>query len=110
MKRKLIHGETSILKSSANTVREVFPPEVKKVAISYWKNITITEPAKQRYPSKVVPDGKEISPTRYQTMTNDETYQAFSEGCRLEIKRIMESFARQKVSVYSQQPENKDKQ
>ena len=110
MKRKLIDGETSILKTPANTVREVFPPEVKKVAISYWKNITITEPAKQRYPSKVVPDGKEISPTRYQTMTNDETYQAFSEGCRLEIKRIMESFARQKVSVYSQQLENKNKQ
>ena len=55
-------------------------------------------------------DGKEISPIRYQTMTNEETYQAFKESCSMEIKTNMESFARQKMAVYLKQPESQNQQ
>jgi hypothetical protein len=88
----------------------VFPTKVNEVAQKRWEEITVTEPAKHRRLRKVVKDGEETVPTKYQTMTNDECYQSFKESCTQEIGFIMKEHARQIVQTHSKRPDSTDKQ
>ena len=62
IKRKLLDGEDKFLKTPEKSVRQVFPPEVKDVAVRHWEEITVTEPAKHRRLTKAVKDGEETAP------------------------------------------------
>ena len=110
MKRRLLEGKDSILKTTEREIRQVFPLEVKNLAVKHWEEITVTEPAKHRRLSKVVKDKDETTPTRYQTMTNDESYDSFKEACSEEVTAVMKVKAREMVAVVSRRPDSADRQ
>ena len=89
MKRQLLEGKESILKSPEKEIKQMFPLDVKNIAVKYWEEITVTEPGKHRRFSKMVKDKDEKMPTRYQTMTNDESYDSFKEACSEEVDLVM---------------------
>ena len=59
----------------------------------------MVEPAKHCQLRKAVRDGEEINPSRYQTMTNDETYQFFRENCSNQVRLIMEEHSKEKIAT-----------
>ena len=77
MKTRLLSGQDKVLTVPKKAVRQVLPLPVAEVAVKYWEQTTTVEPAKHRRLSKVVMDGEEALPTRYQTTTDDEAYQGF---------------------------------
>ena len=57
---------------------------------------------------KFAKDGDERVPTRYQTMTDKESYESFTESCSQEIKEVMVEYAGQRLNVYRNQPDSQD--
>ena len=99
MKRQLVSGEENILKCPEKEVRQAFPPKVKEVAIKHWEEITVTEPAKHKRLTKAVKDGEETAPVRYQTMTNEETFESFKESCSDNVKVVIMEFTQERLAV-----------
>ena len=110
MKRQLISGEKNVLKCLDNEKRQVFPREVKEVAIKHWEEITVTEPGKHKRLTKAVKDGEETAPVRYQTMTNEETFESFKDNCSNDVKVVMEKYAQERLAAYRRRPESEDKE
>ena len=67
------------------------------------------EPTKHRYVSKAVKDDKEDRPTRYQTMTNQETYESFRENCSVEVGEIMLRHSEEMVKIYKKRKDSPHK-
>ena len=110
MKRQLISGEKNVLKCLDNEKRQVFLREVKEVAIKHWEEITVTEPGKHKRLTKAVKDGEETAPVRYQTMTNEETFESFKDNCSNDVKVAMEKYAQERLAAYRRRPESEDKE
>ena len=106
MKKSLMRKETNTLQSPNKTQRQVFPAKVTALAVKHWEQITIIEPAKLR---KATSDGKEAIPTRYQTMTNQESYDSFKDMCRGEVKQAMQAHANERKRFYENRPDSHDK-
>ena len=70
----------------------------------------MTEPGKHRRFSKTVKDKDETVPTRYQTMTNDESYDSFKEACSEEVTAVMKGKAKEMVDIVSRHPDTADRQ
>ena len=79
------------------------------IAAKHWEEIIVFEPSKHRRIRKVIKDGDETLPIRYQTMTDKESYDSFKEYCSDDIKKVMESYARERYNTYSQRPKNADR-
>ena len=60
MKRQLLEGKESILNSPEKEIKQMFPLDVKNIAVKYWEEITVTEPGKHRRFSKTVKDKDEM--------------------------------------------------
>ena len=99
MKKKLMSGEEKVLEVPHKATRQVFPPGVKQIAQQHWEDIIVVEPAKHHQLRKAVRDGEEITPSRYQTMTNDETYQSFKENCSTQVRLIMEEHSKERIAT-----------
>ena len=109
MKERLMSGEEKSLKTLEKPMRQAFPPILQEVAKQHWEDITVTEPAKHRWLSKAVKDGEETAPSRYQTMTNEETYESFKESCKAEVTAIMVKHSQERMAFYSRRPDSHDK-
>ena len=48
--------------------------------------------------------------TRYQTMTNDESYDSFKEACSEEVTAVMKGKAKEMVDIVSRRPDTADRQ
>ena len=68
----------------------------------------MTEPGKHRRFSKTVKDEDEMVPTRYQTMTNDESYDSFKEFYSDEVTVVMKGKAKDMVDTVSRHPDTAD--
>ena len=110
MKKQLISGEQKVLVVPLKATRQVFPPEVHQIAQQHWENITVVEPAKPRRLKTTVRDGDETTPPRYQTMTNDETYQSFKENCSNQVKQIMEKHSEKRMAAIMKRPASQDRE
>ena len=82
---------------------------VKEIALKHWEEITVTKPSKHCYVSKAVRDGNETVPTRYQTMTNEESYESFKETCIKEVKGVMVKHSEEMTTVYEKRKASPDK-
>ena len=109
IKKKLISGEEKILKAPEKTVRQAFPPKVQEIALKHWEEITVVEPSKHRYVIKAVRDENETVPTRYQTMTNEESYESFKETCKNEVKDVMVKQSKEMTIVYEKRKDSLEK-
>ena len=70
----------------------------------------MTEPGKHKKLTKVVKDGEETTTVRYQTMTNEETFQSFKDSCSNNVKVVMAEYAQESLAAYRRCPEFEDKQ
>ena len=109
MKTRLKSGEDKILNTREKAARQTFPQGVIDIAAKHWEEIIVFEPSKHRRIRKVIKDGDETLPIRYQTMTDKESYDSFKEYCSDDIKKVMESYARERYNTYSQRPKNADR-
>ena len=100
MKRQLISGEQLVLSVPTKETRKVFPQEVQQVV----------EPTKHRRLSKAVKYGEETVPTRYQTMTNDETYDSLKENYTPKIQEIMQKHSQERCFAALKRPDSQDKE
>ena len=70
----------------------------------------MTEPGKHKRLTKAVKDGEETAPVRYQTMTNEETFESFKDNCSNDVKVVMEKYAQERLAAYRRRPESEDKE
>ena len=107
-KIKLLNGREAILKVDEHSKRQLYPKEVEQIALNHWLENTILEPANKK--RKVIEDGDDIVPKRYQDRTDKEMYINFQEECNESVKRAME---RKKIMVLAKlesRPDNEYKE
>lgn len=115
MKVKLLTGEDSILTPPPKIKRDVFPPEVTKIAKQHWQDTTIPEPSVRRRMKKKerkLQEGEradESEVTRYQHLSTKEQFASFEEDCKEKVRSVMANKANSERAKMVGRPDNEDK-
>ena len=115
MKVKLLTGQDSILTPPPKTKRDVFPPEVAKIAKQHWQDTTIPEPSvrrRMRKKERKLQDGEraeESEVTRWQHLSTKEQFASFEEDCKETVRSVMANKANSERAKMVGRPDSEDK-
>ena len=107
IKGTLLSEKEATLKVPDMKKRQIFPKSVEDIARNHWLENTIPEPAKQT--GKVIEDGGETVPKRYQDKTDSECYENFKDDCAGKVRREMVRMADGIIHQVSGRKDSADK-